>query len=106
MSQFKKLQSDLRNRGEAKPKHMMHLIRLLLAGIAALRDGIVPVHVGEHRTALLAIKLGEMPLAEVDVWRQALHKQFDEAFGATHLPDRPNYAAANAWLMDARRSMV
>ena len=106
MSQFKKLQSDLRNRGEAKPKHMMHLIRLLLAGIATLRDGVVPVHVGEHRTALLAIKRGEMRFAEVDVWRQALHKEFDDAFTSTPLPDRPDYAAANALLIDARRSMV
>src|SRR5438876_4855362 len=45
MSQFKKLQADIRNRGEVKWKHVMHLIRLLLAGITALRDRTVPVRV-------------------------------------------------------------
>jgi hypothetical protein len=32
MSQFKKLQADLRNKGEVKWKHVMHLIRLLISG--------------------------------------------------------------------------
>ena len=39
MSQFKKLEQDLRNRGEVKWKHAMHLMRLLLSGISALREG-------------------------------------------------------------------
>lgn len=38
MSQFKKLEQDLRNRGEIKRKHAMHLIRLLLSGIAVLKE--------------------------------------------------------------------
>src|SRR5688500_18980912 len=36
MSQFKKLEQDLRARGEIKWKHAMHLMRLLLSGISAL----------------------------------------------------------------------
>ncbi|MDB5297032.1 MAG: putative nucleotidyltransferase, partial [Phycisphaerales bacterium] len=43
MSQFRKLQGDLRNKGEVKWKHVMHLIRLLLAGVTTLREGQVPV---------------------------------------------------------------
>ena len=39
MSQFKKMQADLRNHGQVKWKHVMHLIRLLLSGIGVLRDG-------------------------------------------------------------------
>ena len=39
MSQFKKLEQDLRARGEIKWKHAMHLMRLLLSGISALREG-------------------------------------------------------------------
>src|SRR6185503_351047 len=35
MSQFKKLEQDLRARGEIKWKHAMHLMRLLLSGITA-----------------------------------------------------------------------
>ena len=42
-SQFKKMQADLRNQGEVKWKHVMHLIRLLISGIHVLREGVVPV---------------------------------------------------------------
>lgn len=106
MSQFKKLQTILRQRGSARPKHLMHLIRLLLAGIGTLRDGVVPVHVGEHREKLLSIKRGEMVFDEVEVWRQQLHKQFDAAFENTQLPDRPDYRRANDLLIAARRRMI
>jgi predicted nucleotidyltransferase len=60
MSQFKRMQGDLRNHGQVKPKHVMHLIRLLLSGIHVLREGVVRVDVGEHRDRLLAIKRGEL----------------------------------------------
>jgi uncharacterized protein len=106
MSQFKKLQADLRNKGEVKWKHVMHLVRLLLAGIVVLREGHVPVAVGEHRERLLAIRRGEIPLDEVERWRLELHHQFDAAVEATMLPERPDYAAANAFLLKARRSAL
>ena len=106
MSQFKKLSGDLRNRGEVKWKHVMHLIRLLLAGITVLQEGYVPVHVGPHRDKLLAIKRGEVPFEEVEAWRLALHREFDAAAEATKLPDRPDYNRANALLLRARRSVV
>jgi predicted nucleotidyltransferase len=103
LSQFKKLQADLRNRGEVKWKHVMHLIRLLLAGIAVLEQGSVPVHVGSHRDRLLAIKRGELAFEEVEAWRLQLHKQFDAAAQQTKLPERPDYERVNAFLLKARR---
>jgi hypothetical protein len=106
MSQFKKLGQDLRNRGAIKWKHAMHLIRLLLSGVTALRDGIVPVRVDEHRERLLAVRRGEVPWDEVDDWRLSLHNAFYAAVAATHLPERPDYEKANAFLVRARRSMV
>ena len=105
-SQFKKLQADLRNKGAVKWKHVMHLLRLLLAGIGTLREGRVPVHVGEHRERLLAVKRAEIPFDELDAWRLDLHRQFDAAYEATSLPDRPDYAAADAFLVRARRSVL
>src|SRR6185369_6445471 len=83
MSQFKKLQGDLRNKGEVKWKHVMHLLRLLLAGITVLEEGRVPVHVGPHRDKLLSIKRGEIPFDQCESWRKALHEQFDQAFART-----------------------
>ena len=106
LSQFKKMQSDLRNRGEVKPKHVMHLIRLLIAGIEVLRTGIVPLRVDEHRERLLAIRRGEMPWKEVEQWRKSLHKEFDAALENTQLPERPDYERANAFLIKARRLAV
>src|SRR5690349_16610243 len=39
MSQFKNIEQDLRNSGEIKWKHAMHLLRLLFTGAATLRSG-------------------------------------------------------------------
>jgi hypothetical protein len=46
-------------------QHVMHLIRLLLSGVTVLREGFVPVQVGDYREALLQIKAGDMPWDEV-----------------------------------------
>jgi hypothetical protein len=106
LSQFKKLQTDLRNDRAVKWKHAMHLIRLLLAGITVLEEGVVPVHVGPNRDRLLAIRRGEVPFAEIESWRLDLHKRFDAAAEYTKLPERPDYDRVNAFLIRARRSVI
>jgi uncharacterized protein len=106
MSQFKKMQTDLRNQGAVKWKHVMHLIRLLISGIDVLRQGIVSVRVEEHREQLLAVKKGEVPWEETEKWRMGLHKEFDLAFASTKLPERPAYERANTFLIRARRAAL
>jgi predicted nucleotidyltransferase len=106
ISQFRKLEQDLRARGAPRWKHAMHLIRLLLAGEALLRTGELPVRVGEHRERLLAIKRGEVAWAELEAWRHALHAAFDRAHATTSLPERPDYARVDAFLVAARRRMI
>jgi uncharacterized protein len=106
MSQFKKLEQDLRSTGAIKWKHATHLIRLLMSGVTVLREGFVPVNVAEHRDLLLAIKRGEMEWDEMNRLRLDLHKRFDEAFADTKLPERPDYERANAFLIKARRTMI
>jgi predicted nucleotidyltransferase len=103
MSQFKKMQTDIRNQGQVKWKHVMHLIRLLISGITILREGTVPVRVDEHREQLLAIKRGEVPWEETESMRLTLHGEFAKAFETTKLPERPNYERANEFLINARR---
>jgi predicted nucleotidyltransferase len=103
MSQFKKMQADIRNKGQVKWKHVMHLIRLLLSGIGVLRDGFVPVKVDDHRDRLLAIRREEVPWDDVENWRLSLHQEFNAAFETTKLPKRPDYERANAFLISARR---
>lgn len=106
LSQFSKLTSRISTGREIKWKHAMHLIRLLLAGITTLREAVVPVAVGAHREKLLAIRRGQVAWPEVDAWRLDLHRQFDAAFAATRLPERPDYERANALLVKARRTMA
>jgi uncharacterized protein len=106
LSQFKKLEQDLRNRGEIRWKHAMHLCRLLLQGIEILRENQLNVRVAQHKSTLLSIKRGEVAWEEINAWRLALHKEFDEAFAKTKLPERPDYDKANDFLIKARRAMI
>jgi hypothetical protein len=102
LSQFKKIEQDLRNQGEVRWKHAMHLLRLLMTGAATLREGRVPVHVGPRRDELLAVKRGELSWEKVDAWRKELHRDFEQALAETKLPERPDYEAANALLVESR----
>lgn len=107
ISQFRKIDQDLRTKGTVKWKHAMHLIRLLHAGIATLRSGELSVTVDPtHRDELLTIRDGEMRWEHVNQRRETLHAEFDRAFEATSLPDRPDYALVNEYLVRARAAMV
>jgi predicted nucleotidyltransferase len=102
LSQFKKLEQDLRNQGRIRWKHVMHLIRLLLSGVAVLEHGLVPLRVDAYRDRLLAIRRGEVPWSEVEQWRLELHRTLDAALETTELPEHPDYDRANQFLLRAR----
>lgn len=103
LSQFKKLEQDLRNQHQLRWKHVMHLIRLLLSGITVLSEGLVPLRMDAHRDRLLDIRHGRLPWDEVATWRLELHRRLDDALTSTTLPAHPDYAAANDFLLRARR---
>src|SRR5262249_48858208 len=103
LSQFKKLEQDLRNHGQVRWKHVMHLIRLLLSGVEVLKHGFVSLRVDEYRDRLLAIRRGDVPWDQVEQWRLSLHKELDEALTSTSLPEHPDYERANEFLIRARR---
>ena len=106
MSQFRKIEQDVRTGGQVKWKHAMHLIRLLRAGITVLRTGELPVRVEERREELLAIRDGLVPWLEIDALRKSLHVDFERSFESSTLPDRPDYERANALLIAARAEMA
>lgn len=106
LSQFKKMTRHLQNNGNVRWKHAMHLIRLLLTGVRILREGTVPVRVEQYRERLLSIRRGETPWEEVDRWRLQLHREFDEAYQTTRLPEYPDFERINAFLVKARQSRV
>ncbi len=93
-SQFKKMQSDIRNHGRVKWKHVMHLIRLLISGIDVLREGKITVDVGDAREKLLTIKRGESSFEEADTWRKRLQVEFEQAYQQTTLPIVPTSNAS------------
>ena len=103
MSQFKAMNRKLKKGLEVKPKHAMHLIRLMLSGLTILKHGFVPLSVEEHRDKMLAIKRGDIPWEEIEQWRLELHKEFDACLESTHLPERPDYARANDLLITIRK---
>jgi predicted nucleotidyltransferase len=105
-SQAQKLGQDMRTRGEPKWKAAMHLLRLILSGIAVLRDGYVPIDAGEYRDRLLAVRHGRLSWKEYHAWRSRLREEFEAAWAGTRLPDRPDYGRVEAFLLRARRSMV
>ena len=102
-SQFRKIEADLRQRGEPKWKHVMHLLRLQQAGIGVLRTGEVPVDVGDARERLLAVRRGEVAWSQVEAWRQRLHREFEVAARNTALPERPDHERVDAFVRRARR---
>ncbi|MBC7928767.1 MAG: nucleotidyltransferase domain-containing protein [Bryobacteraceae bacterium] len=104
LSQFTKLEQDLRAHGQIRWKHVMHLVRLLLSGIVVLTEGFVPVSVEGCREHLLAIRRGEIPWDHVERWRLSLHRKFDDALESTPLPEHPDYSRANQFLIRARRA--
>ncbi|NJK92645.1 MAG: nucleotidyltransferase domain-containing protein [Blastochloris sp.] len=106
LSQFKKIEQDLRNQGEIKWKHAMHLLRLLLTGAATLRESYIPVQVEKDRARLLAVKSGTLSWEEVNTWRMDLHADFEKALVTTELPERPDYETVNGFLIKARRRQL
>lgn len=102
-SQFRKIQADVRQRGVPKWKHVMHLLRLMQAGVGVLSTGEVAVHVGEQRDRLLEVRRGQVAFADIEAWRQQLHREFEAAQKATSLPERPDYERVDLFLRRARR---
>lgn len=106
LSQFKKLEADFRREGAPRWKHVMHLIRLLLAARTLLREGRLIVDVGTDRERLLAVRAGEHPWAEVERWRLELHEELDRALRTTVLPATPDVARVDNWLKSVRRRSI
>lgn len=103
LSQFRLMKKGFAADRRYKPKHAMHLIRLLHSGIHAMRDGEIRVDVAEHRDELLAIRRDEVPFEDVESRALELDRVFQDAFTKTTLPEKPDTDRANRFLIDARR---
>lgn len=103
LSQFRRMRNSFEKHGTYKAKHAMHLTRLLLSGIHALRTGEIMIDVSEHRDQLLTIKSGVLSFEEVRKLALDLDRQFQAAYETTSLPDQPDFDTINQLLLEARR---
>jgi len=106
LSQFRRMANAFKDKGTYKPKHAMHLIRLLHSGIAALETGEIRIDVAEHREELLHIRNDGLPFDEVKRRALELDERFQQAFERTALPEQPDYARVDDFLIRARRRIV
>jgi len=105
-AQFRRLAATQGTEKGVNWKHAMHMIRLLIAGETLLQDGRVLVDVSAYRDRLLAVKRGELAWPQVEEWKRELSAGLEAAFLATSLPDEPDRARVNEFLVHARRSML
>jgi uncharacterized protein len=106
LSQFRRMDNAFKHSGAYKPKHAMHLIRLLHSGIAALKTGEIRIDVAEHREELLQVRNAGLPFEEVKRRALELDERFQQAFQETALPEQPDYRRVDDFLVRARRRMV
>ena len=103
LSQFRRMKNSYAKTGKFKFKHAMHLIRLLHSGVGALRTGEIMIDVSDFRSELLRIRNGHYSFEEVEAMAKELERKFAEEFEQTKLPEQPNVAKVNRFLIKARK---
>lgn len=93
-------------------KHAMHLVRLMLACIDLMRTGTFCTHCEKYLPLLMDIRngkyMGEDGQMKPEFFQlvKELEHEMDDAFEHTCLPDKPDYAAIDAFMMDAREKII
>lgn len=95
-------------RGKTKDgwKHLMHLCRLLIQGKQALLTGELKVNVGEYKERLLDIRNEKMSMEDFKKWHAELELEFNDAQLKTTLPDSPDPAITEQFLINVRMIML
>ncbi|KJY43089.1 nucleotidyltransferase [Streptomyces sp. NRRL B-1568] len=102
-SQFGKAQAHRERHGEPRWKHVQHLLRLLISGATLLETGALHIDVGRDRDLLLSVRRGELTWEETRAWHDRLTTRLDAALPQSPLPDAPDEARVEEWLMSVRR---
>jgi predicted nucleotidyltransferase len=105
-AQFAKLSAARSGGAGVRWKQAMHMLRLLTAGAHVLRTGDVLVDVSAQRDELLAVRRGEVAWADVTARADALRADLALANASTVLPEAPDRARAEEFLVDVRRSAL
>ncbi|MFI9204313.1 DNA polymerase beta superfamily protein [Streptomyces sp. NPDC053048] len=102
-TQFAKARAARERDGEPRWKPVVHLLRLLSSCGTLLETGTLRTDVGDDRERLLAVRRGEVPWEEVQAWRDRLVERLDRALEHSPLPERPDAARVEDWLVSVRR---
>jgi hypothetical protein len=105
-TQFVGMSRAMDRTGSVKWRHAMHMIRLLIAGEGLVRTGDLVLDATPHRERLLRVRDGIEPWSAILAWKNELSARLDLSFQSTTLPDSPDTAAANAFLVRARHAMA
>jgi uncharacterized protein len=84
-----------------KPKQLMHVVRLRLVGLNLLRTGRYDIAADR---SLLKIRDGSMAWDDAVAWAHRLGDEIAQAEGP--LPEDPDRARVEDWLMSVRRRML
>ncbi|GAA4036677.1 hypothetical protein GCM10022247_73130 [Allokutzneria multivorans] len=88
--------------GDRAVKHAMHMVRLGLQGVELLETGRITLPVPEPwRTWLVDLRLGRHEIAEAVEVAAGLEDELDRLVAGSPLPERPDTALADKWLIDA-----
>ncbi|MFC5148493.1 DNA polymerase beta superfamily protein [Streptomyces aureoversilis] len=103
--QRKKFAADVRAHGAPRRwKPVMHALRLLMCGRDLLRTGSLVLDAGSMREPLLAVRRGEVPWPEAEAWLNRLTEEAGEAARTSPLPEEPDHARVEDFLIRVRRA--
>jgi hypothetical protein len=96
--------ADIRARYGFDTKFAMHMVRLGYQGVELMRTGRIelPMH-GSQLAALRELRQGKRTKKWALSEAERLETQIDEATADSPLPDEPNWAAINQWLIDVHQ---
>jgi uncharacterized protein len=84
-----------------KPKQLMHVVRLRLLGLHLVRTGELTIAADR---SLLRIRNEELPWDEAVAWAHRLGDELNSTTGP--LPEEPDRARVEDWLVSVRRRML
>jgi predicted nucleotidyltransferase len=105
MGQLKKIRADIAADRDINWKNAMHLYRLLMAGIHALKTGEILVHIEHENTRqfLTEVRNGQWPWETFHTMTEGLVETLNSAAEETTLPEQPNHKLINDWLISVRK---
>ncbi len=87
-------------------KHAMHLVRLYLEGSEILRGEGIHTYREDDLSLLRKIRSGEVPIGDVFDMVGELEAKINEAYKTSPLPDAPNRAKVDEFLLSVYRNKV